>query len=230
MTLPHSIFQEFAAFRSISAVSLTKLSELSTLLNMPAGMTLLESLTTPPFLYAVLSGHLDAMLHSEGSALQRVRSFGRGDVIGWLSVIDNKPSPLRIVSTTATSLLLIPLPVAREILLHEPLANLHVLESLSTTIRQHMDERRVLSLANAFQRVFMLLNLLHEDNPAGDTWPKQQEIANRANTSRETVSRAIQLLAQSGIIKKEGHQIVVQNPDQLRLLAMHGPKVSMSKA
>lgn len=197
---------------------------------MPSGITLLESQATPPFVYAVLEGQLDALLPAESAVLQRVCSFGRGDVIGWLSVIDNKALPWRIVSTAPSSLILIPLHTAREILLHEPLANLQVLELLSATVRQHMDERRVLSLANAFQRVFMLLNLLHEDNPSGDSWPKQQEIANRANTSRETVSRAIQLLAQSGIIMKEGHQIVVQNPEQLRHLAMRGPKVSMTKA
>ena len=230
MAIPLSLIQEFSVFRSVGAASLSRLSASAQLINIPAGSVVFEPMATPTFLIAVVEGALEATLPADGSLVQKIGAFGRGDIIGWLSVIDNKPSPVRILSAKPSSLILIPLPVAREILLHEPLVNLQVLEQLAAGMRQHLNERRVLSLANAFQRVFMLLSQLFENGEPSSGWPRQQELATRANTSRETVSRAIQLLVQSGIIRKEGHQLVVQDPGQLRFLAAHGPKVSVSKA
>ena len=42
------------------------------------------------------------------------------------------------------------------------------------------------------------------------------------NTSRETVSRALQMLVKNGILIKHGHRFVVQHTDQLKQLAASG--------
>ena len=52
--------------------------------------------------------------------------------------------------------------------------------------------------------------------------PTHQEIASMINTSRETVTRSLQLLAKMGIIQKEPHRLVIVKPEALQQL-LHNP-------
>jgi len=80
-------------------------------------------------------------------------------------------------------------------------------------------------LPNAFHRVFVQISLLSASANAGVTnLPKQQDIANSVNTSRETVSRALQMLIKSGVLRKVGHQIVIKQAETLKKLAIDGPE------
>ena len=45
--------------------------------------------------------------------------------------------------------------------------------------------------------------------------PTQQEIAIMVNTSRETVSRAIQILLQKGVVEKDLRRLIVRQPEEL---------------
>jgi DNA-binding GntR family transcriptional regulator len=46
--------------------------------------------------------------------------------------------------------------------------------------------------------------------------PTQQEISIMVNTSRETVSRAIHMLIQRGVVEKDLRRLIVRRPDVLR--------------
>jgi len=52
--------------------------------------------------------------------------------------------------------------------------------------------------------------------------PRQQDIAAMVNTSRETVSRALQLLIKNGVLTKSGHQLHIQQSEALKKLAADG--------
>ena len=52
--------------------------------------------------------------------------------------------------------------------------------------------------------------------------PNQREIASIVNTSRETVSRALQLLIKGGVLGKAGHKLVVHKAELLEKLAIDG--------
>jgi CRP/FNR family cyclic AMP-dependent transcriptional regulator len=49
--------------------------------------------------------------------------------------------------------------------------------------------------------------------------PTHQDIANMINTSRETVTRALLVLAQQGVVFKDAHRLVILDPDALQRLA-----------
>jgi len=99
------------------------------------------------------------------------------------------------------------------------------LQLSADSIRRLEQARVMLSLPNAFHRVFMQINLLSAgSNSALTSLPKQQDIAHSVNTSRETVSRALQILIKSGVLRKVGHQIVIKQADALKKLAADGPQ------
>lgn len=49
-----------------------------------------------------------------------------------------------------------------------------------------------------------------------DNMPTQQEIAIMVNTSRETVSRALHILIQNGVVEKDLRRLIIRLPDRLR--------------
>jgi CRP-like cAMP-binding protein len=53
--------------------------------------------------------------------------------------------------------------------------------------------------------------------------PTQQEIAAMVNTSRETVSRALNVLLQKQIVEKDLRRLIVRQPDILRKMAQEDP-------
>ena len=101
-----------------------------------------------------------------------------------------------------------------------------LLKLLAASIRHSSTEKSMLSLPNAFHRVFVQIQQLSEGTAAGQPLshlPKQQELASIVNTSRETVSRALQLLVKSGVLAKVGHQVVIKEEGLLKRLASDGP-------
>ena len=98
-----------------------------------------------------------------------------------------------------------------------------LLKRMASTIRAAANYRTILGIPNAFQRVFALLNQFAKIAPGGlvviEKMPTQQEIAIMVNTSRETVSRAIHILIQKGVVEKDMRRLIVRQPEALRKVA-----------
>lgn len=173
------------------------------------------------YLIAILSGSINLYSHSAAENRNLVATKGEGTMIGWMSVIDEKPLEVDIVSQSDSRLLLIPVHLAKEALLNCKDLTSRILLELTKAIREFTAEKQVLSVPNAHQRVYVhLLHLFNEVNAGSPSKiPKQEEIAKQINTSRETVSRALQILIRNGIILKRGHQIEIKNLNGLKKIA-----------
>jgi CRP-like cAMP-binding protein len=103
---------------------------------------------------------------------------------------------------------------------------------LAGKVREMTVERVLLSLPNAFQRVCAWL--LHEQVKGSDgAWlvhktPKQLDLANLLNTSRETVSRSMTRLMREGVIQKDLQGLRVLRPDKLNSLAQEDSPPSLN--
>jgi CRP-like cAMP-binding protein len=91
---------------------------------------------------------------------------------------------------------------------------------MAATVRMAANYRTILGMPSAPQRIFALLNQFSKVAPGGlvviDNMPTQQEIAIMVNTSRETVSRAIHVLIQNGVVEKDLRRLIIRLPDRLR--------------
>lgn len=178
-------------------------------------------------LIVVLQGQLQIVDVSEDGRIIRMSFANPGDMVGLLSVVDDQPMVSNVTTAVACDLLLIPIATARRMVFENPDINARVIKVLARHIRKSNEERRLLSLPNAFQRVFAQIAALSqsadgEAATAVTNLPKQHDIAVMVNTSRETVSRALQLLVKKGILIKDGHKILIRQPEQLRQLASEG--------
>lgn len=218
---------ELEPFKGLSQGLLSAIGVHSSVVAVPAGKVLARPTETFHSLVYVLEGQLQTSWHLPDGKEVACSNIQPGQALGWLSVIDNKPVQHSIRSLTAAKLLLIPLEVARKFLLQVPAISQYIMRHMAETIRRLELQSRILGMPNAFQRVYVHLFHLADTSasPGELKLPKQHEIASFVNTSRETVSRAVQLLIRQGVIQKQGRVIRVQKFDLLKEAAESGADV-----
>lgn len=222
LTIPQ--LRRYPLFAGLSDIDLLNVAKQLTLKRFESHKVILHQNEVPAYVVIVVSGQIQASIVNEEGRVVSISFFGTDETIGWECVVDRMPLAQSLTTTKITDLLLVPNQLATN-LLQDPWVAAEVLRTFTKTIRRLNDEHRVLGLPNAFQRVYsQILQLTtREDNTNPVTQlPKQQEIAVMVNTSRETVSRALQVLIKQGVLVKSGQQILIQNAERLRQLALEG--------
>jgi CRP/FNR family transcriptional regulator, cyclic AMP receptor protein len=149
-----------------------------------------------------------------------------GNYFGELSVIDGQPRSASVVSVKPSEVAFLPAAQARALIYNRPLIAERFLTHFAQIVRASSRQRILLSIPNAFQRVFAQLQQFVRDTKDGgqviEGLPKQHEIAIMVNTSRETVSRALHTLMKMNIVEKKGTILIVNRPEQLKNAAVVG--------
>ena len=108
-----------------------------------------------------------------------------------------------------------------EILQEYPKISISLLEELTQRIRKSDQQIESLSLSDVEQRIGITLIRLAEElgtikqgNVKINNLPYQQDVANMAGTSRETVSRTFKLLEEKGLLTREGRKLTIYNFNQ----------------
>ncbi|HJU70988.1 MAG TPA: Crp/Fnr family transcriptional regulator [Paucimonas sp.] len=173
----------------------------------------------------LLSGKLQVVDLSEDGRETGIHFILPGTYFGELSVIDGQPRSASVISVTTSEVAFLPNAQARALIFNRPLIAQRFLTHFAQIVRASSRQRTLLSIPNAFQRVFAQLQLFVRETKEGQViegLPKQHEIAIMVNTSRETVSRALHTLMKMGILQKKGTILVVTRPEQLKSAATQG--------
>lgn len=185
----------------------------------------------PESLAFLLNGKLQVVDISEDGRETGLHFIAPGSYFGELSVIDGKPRSATVMAIQASEVAFLPIRQARELIFNHPLIAQRFLTRFANILRASSNQRMLLSIPNAFQRVFAQLHLIVQDAKEGQViegLPKQHEIAIMANTSRETVSRALQALLKSNILVKKGTVLIIKRPDMLKNAATGGAEALTS--
>ena len=183
------------------------------------GNHVIEKGSTGHHLMFLLTGRLQAFDLTEDGREVGLNFLSPGDYFGELSIIDNLPRSATVVACENSLIASLPRAQALAIFYHNPLVAERLIKRMASSIRNAANYRTILSIPSAFQRVFALLNQFAKTAPGGlvviEKMPTQQEIAIMVNTSRETVSRAIQILLQKGVVEKDLRRLIVRQPEEL---------------
>ena len=145
-----------------------------------------------------------------------------GDFFGEQAVIDDLPRSASVMAVSSSILVALPKAAAREFIFHNPVIAERMLRHISLKLRAATDFRALIAIPNAFERVLKLTEMLAK--PAGgqlltiENMPTHEQLALMANTSRETVTRAFQLLQDENVIEKESRRLVIRFPDKLHII------------
>lgn len=173
----------------------------------------------------LISGKLQVVDLTEDGREIGIHFIQPGTYFGELSVIDGQPRSASVVSVKTSEVAFLPNGQARELIFHNPLIAQRLMTHFAQVVRAASNQRTLLSIPNAFQRVFAQLHTFVRETNKGaviEGLPRQHEIAIMVNTSRETVSRALHTLLKLGILEKQGTVIVVKSPDKLKQAATVG--------
>jgi CRP-like cAMP-binding protein len=215
--------QKIPLLTGIDAQTLAKIASALQIRSVEKGHHVLHKGGVGDHLLFLLSGRLQAIDLTEDGREIGLSFLAAGDYFGELSIIDGLPRSASVIACERSLLGLLPRTPALDLICNNPLVAERLLKRMALTIRAAANYRTILGIPNAFQRVFALLNQFVKTVPGGlvviEKMPTQQEIAIMVNTSRETVSRAIQILIQKGVVEKDMRRLIVRQPDALKKAA-----------
>lgn len=222
--------QNIPLLNGLDAATLTQIGNAMQFRTLARGSYALHKGRAGDHLLFILSGRLQVVDLTEDGREIGLSFLGAGDYFGELSIIDGLPRSASVIATEPSLVSFLPRTQALNLIYSHALVAERVMKRLVAKIRLASNHRAILGISNAFQRVFALLHQLVGVGPGGlevvDNMPTQQEIAIMANTSRETVSRAMQVLIQKGIVEKDLRRLIVRQPAALKKFASESPSSS----
>lgn len=146
-----------------------------------------------------------------------------GDFFGEMAILDGQTRSANAVTLEETELLIIRRENFLQILHNYPQVSINLLKELAHRLRRSDSQIKSLSLQNALGKVASTLLRIADDSgiiKQGKVeiahLPPQQDLANMAGTSRETISRVIKSLSQLGYVQKEGSKLIILDYERFR--------------
>ena len=185
-------------------------------------MILLEESTGKTF-FIITSGTVKVTRLSDDGREVILALLGESDFFGEMSLLDGEGRSANIVANEDAEVMTLSRRDFLEYLETYPKIAIALLEELAVRIRKSDQQIESLSLSDSEQRIGITLIRLAEERGTikrGDVTvqnlPYQQDIANMAGTSRETVSRTLKLLEDKKLVKRNGSDITIFNFNTFR--------------
>ena len=185
-------------------------------------MILLEESTGETF-FIITSGTVKVTRLSDDGREVILALLGGSDFFGEMSLLDGKGRSANIVANEDAEVMTLSRRDFLECLETYPKIAIALLEELAVRLRKSDQQIESLSLSDSEQRIGITLIRLAEERGTikrGDVTvqklPYQQDIANMAGTSRETVSRTLKLLVDKKLVKRNGSDITIFNFNTFR--------------
>lgn len=147
--------------------------------------------------------------------------LGEGDFFGEMSIFDGESRSANVVALEDSEVYILKRGDFIDLLEKHPKIAIALLQELATRLRKSDQQIEGLSLSDAENRIGMTISKLAEElgvikmgQVVIHNLPYQQDIANMAGTSRETVSRMLTLLQRKGYIQKRGRKLIITNYDE----------------
>jgi len=185
-------------------------------------MILLEESTGETF-FIMTSGTVKVTRLSDDGREVILALLGESDFFGEMSLLDGEGRSANIVANEDSQVMTLSRRDFLECLETYPKIAISLLEELAVRLRKSDQQIESLSLSDSEQRISITLIRLAEERGTikrGDVTvqnlPYQQDIANMAGTSRETVSRTLKLLEDKKLVKRNGSDITIFNFNDFR--------------
>ena len=187
-------------------------------------MILLEESQGETF-FIIVSGAVKVTRLSDDGREVILAILGESDFFGEMSLLDGEGRSANIVANEDAEVLTLSRRDFLDCLETYPKIAIALLEELAIRLRKSDQHIESLSLSDSEHRIAITLirfaqelGTIKQGDVKISNLPFQQDIANMAGTSRETVSRTLKLLEEKDLIKKEGKDLIIYKFDEFRQL------------
>ena len=167
-------------------------------------------------MFVILEGRVKISRISDDGREVILSILSDGDFFGEMSLLDGHTRSANVTAIEEAELLVIRREEFLQMLHDFPQIAINLLKELAQRIRKSDEHIKSLSLQDATGRVASTLLRIAEDSGVFrrgmveiQELPLQQDLANMAGTSRETISRVIKSLCSQGYLKKESGKIII---------------------
>ncbi len=167
-------------------------------------------------LFIVMSGQVKISRITDDGREVILAVMAEGDFFGELSLLDGHSRSASVICIKDAEMLLINRDDFLKLIHEIPSIAIHLLRELSNRLRKSDSQIKSLSLKNSTGKVTSTIYRLAQDigtkngsRMAITNAPTQQDMANMAGTSRETISRVLTKLFNEGYLVKEGSALVI---------------------
>lgn len=169
-------------------------------------------------LFILNSGSVKITRISEEGREVILSILGEGDFFGEMSIFDGESRSANVVALEDSEVFILKRSDFIDLLQKHPEVAITLLQELASRLRKSDQQIEGLSLSDAENRIAMTIVRLAEElgmikmgQVVIHNMPYQQDIANMAGTSRETVSRMLKLLERKGYIIKQGRKLTIMD-------------------
>jgi|TARA_B100001250_G_scaffold69080_2_gene55376 CRP-like cAMP-binding protein len=187
-------------------------------------MILLEESQGETF-FIIISGAVKVTRLSDDGREVILAMLGESDFFGEMSLLDGEGRSANIVANEDAEVLTLSRSDFLDCLETYPKIAIALLEELAIRLRKSDQHIESLSLSDSEHRIAITLirfaqelGTIKQGDVRIKNLPFQQDIANMAGTSRETVSRTLKLLEEKNLVQKDGKDLIIYKFDEFRQL------------
>jgi CRP-like cAMP-binding protein len=214
-------------FSELNEDTLDKVSKLGTIQSFKKNSIILSEEDAGQALFVIVSGKVKVsrISNDEHSKEVILSIMNPSDFFGEMALLDGFSRSATVTSIEDSQVFIIQRNDFLELLKNYPEVSISLLQELTQRLRTSGMKIKALSLKDAEGKVATVLLQLADDIgriKQGvveiEKLPLQQELANMAGTSRETISRTLHSFAKKGLIELEGSKLRIVNYEKFREL------------
>ncbi len=186
------------------------------------GIVLLEE-ETGSALFVIASGKVKIVRTDDEGREVILSILGESDFFGEMAILDGLKRSATVAAVKESEIFMIHRQDFLKLLHDYPSVSVSLLRELTSRLRKADQQIKSLSLKNAEGRVAYVLLQLADDvgkirhgKVEVEDLPLQQDLANMAGTSRETISRILSAFIKQGYIKTDGKKLIINNYEKFK--------------
>ena len=201
-------------FSSVEDADLASIASLLIERRFPKHKTIVEEGLPGDYMYIIREGRVSVSKLSDDGREKILEFLEAGDFFGEMSLLDNAPRSASVRALGEVRVLALSRSDFLNVLRRSPDLAMAVIQELTRRLRQIDEQASSLSFQRVKERTQGLLRRLAKEDcprPGRRATPvlTHQQIADMIGTSRETVTRALKGLRETGWLEKEGRRYLV---------------------
>jgi CRP/FNR family transcriptional regulator, cyclic AMP receptor protein len=212
-------------FNELSDQELEKIAGLGVRKKYKKGSIILLEEETGAALFVIITGKVKIVRMDDDGREVILSILGASDFFGEMAILDGLTRSASVVATSKSELFMIHRRDFLKLLNDYPMVAIALLRELTGRLRKADTQIKSLSLKDAAGRVANVVlqladevGMFRKGRVEIDELPLQQDLANMAGTSRETISRMIHKFIKKGYLQLQGNKLIINDYESFKNL------------
>jgi len=219
------ILRGIPLFSDIEDDALAKIARLGVRKKYKKGTVILMEEEAGMALFVIIAGKVKIVRTDDTGREVILSILSESDFFGEMAILDGLARSASAVAISKTELFMIHRQDFLKLLHDHPLVAIALLREMTMRLRKADTQIKSLSLKDAAGRVANVILQLADDvgtirkgRVEIDELPLQQDLANMAGTSRETISRTMHMFVKKGHLELQGNKLIIKDYEKFKSL------------